>query len=83
MEIRQHIPNFVSGYEPETIKFNDTEELKNIEFVKHWSEGDDFFKYSLSGNHLMAELNNGNTWWVIGTIKGDLNKVDLPKWMEE
>ena len=81
MEIRQHIPNFVDGFKPKTMKFDDAEELKDIEFVKRWSENKDFFKYSLSDNYLMAEINEGTGWYVIGRIEGDLGNLDLPEFV--
>jgi len=89
MEITQYFPNFVSGFEPEIVKFDDAEELKEIEFVKRWSDDDEFLKYSISEDdfyhsygycHLMAELDNGKKWFVVGKITGDVNKLDLPKW---
>jgi len=58
------------------VGFDTTEELLEIDFVKGMSEIKDFYRYSVSGNHLMAEYKNGKEWWVIGTIR---NAVNLPK----
>ena len=80
--IKQHIPNYVSGVDPETVEFNTLSELLDISFVKHWRDWTDrsFHQYSVCeeswGTVLMAEYNNGTKWWVVGYLK-DTNRVEL------
>ena len=82
--IRQHRPAFVTGFENEVVKFNTTEELLEIEFVKNFSRNDNFCRYSLSTSlgrgALMAEYEDGYEWWVIGHLD-NTEEVNLPKWM--
>lgn len=78
MKIKQRIPNFVDGV-PETSEFNTTKQLKKLKFVKRWSKDKEFLRYSISGDYLMAELNEGTVWYVIGTIFGDTKGLDLPE----
>ena len=68
--IREHIPSFVSGFEPSRSEFNDISELSNIDFVKERIEMPKFKNLSYSGDtesegRLMAEFNNGE-FWVLG-----------------
>ena len=60
-------------YEAET-----SEKLLEFPFIKQYSEDDNFYRYSMSGNTLMAEYKNGYEWWVIGEISG--GNADLPLW---
>ena len=76
--IRQHIPSFCEGFDQSIVNFNTLEELLAIDFVKRFSEHDNFHQYCVSDNHLMAEYRGGRQWWVIGTLK-DPN-VGLPQW---
>ena len=77
--IKQYRPAFFTGYENETVEFTSTEELLEIGFVKNFSRNDNFYRYSLSDNALMAEYEDGRKWWVVGYI-GYPSKVSLPKW---
>ena len=90
MEIKQHRPNYFSGFDTEIVKFDTVDELKEIGFVKNFSDNLDgkFHQYSLSEYYtedthlLMAEYNKGKTWWVVGYIKGkDIDSIvgKLPK----
>ena len=83
--IKQHIPNFVSGFDPVTQNFETLEELLDIDFVKQWSGDNDFHQFSIGpyGDrwHLMAEQNNGKRWWVVGYITGIVkDDLHLPDW---
>jgi hypothetical protein len=81
---KQHYPNFCEGFESEEKDFETIEELKEIETIKRWMADRDFHRLSLSSTYrpefsqhcLMAELNGGKNWWVIGYLK---DAVDLPK----
>ena len=82
--IKQHIPNFVSGVDPETVEFQTLDELLDISFVKIWKDKN-FYQYSVSedrwGTILMAEYNSGIKWWVVGNIKGTTREeLGLPEW---
>ena len=81
--IKQHIPNFVSGFDPVIQNFETLEELLSIDFVKRWSCDDDFHQFSIGpyGDrwHLMAEQHNGKRWGVIGYITGIVrDELNLP-----
>ncbi len=82
--IKQHIPNFVSGIASVTWHFQGRDELLNIDFVKRWT-GEDFHQFSVADYYdcllLMAELDGGNKWYVVGYIRG-ITKDDLglPEW---
>ena len=88
--IRQRIPNYVSGVDPETVEFQTLDDLLDIPFVKIWKENglcrdNNFYQYSVSEEHwgtvLMAEYNSGIKWWVVGTMKGITGKeLGLPEW---
>lgn len=78
MKIRQHIPAFID-IDSNTAEFKDLEELLNISFVADMKELPGFDKFSLGDNLLMAELNNGKVWWVVGRIEEPF-ELDLPKW---
>jgi hypothetical protein len=67
-------------YDKSKIEFNTLEELINIDFVKHWMNLKDFYRFSISPERdlLMAELNNGAEWWVIGYLENA--NIHLPIW---
>lgn len=75
---KEHIPPYVSGYEPEQIKYESTEDLLKNKIFDHWRNQKDFYRFSLSNEgYLMAELDNGRHWWVTGIVSGI---CDLPNW---
>lgn len=47
--------------------------------VARFRNGNQFYRFSISENTLMAEYDRGYEWWVIGYIK-DPSQIDLPKW---
>lgn len=73
--IRRYFPSWMDVDEKDRIvvQFNTKEELLNIPFVKRWAEDPNFFRYAISIDkldiHLMAQLNKGYKWWVIGTLE--------------
>lgn len=81
---KQHIPNFFTGFEPITFKFNTTEELLSHPWVQGWKDDANikFYRFSLSDNCLMAELNEGKNWRVLGYIENP-KLVNLPAWKEK
>ncbi len=78
--VKQHIPNTVSGVEPETGNFSNIEDLQVIPFIKRYMEMLEFTQLSVADNGkiLMAEYDNGKHWWCIGYFETPVN--DLPKW---
>jgi hypothetical protein len=84
-EIKQHIPTFVDTDRdpPDRAEFSTLAELEAIPFVARWkmnADGDTFHRFSKSENCLMAELNGGRDFWVVGFI-ADPDAVNLPIWM--
>ena len=76
-KIVQEVPNYCD-VEPKSAEFNTLAELLEIDWVK--SSKDDFYRWSLSGNRLMEESDEGRYWWVVGYVaRPDL--LDLPKWV--
>lgn len=86
MQIRQHIPGFVSGFEPKVAAFSSLQELTDLDFVKTFAQEPNFERFSIgkrkSGDEfvMLAEFNGGANWWVVGFLDGD---VDLPRWDED
>ena len=88
MKAEQYRPNFFSGFEKKENYFSNTKELLNIEWIKDFSNHNNFHTFSLNrdktmNNHtLMAEYDNGCKWYVVAFIKEknikDLN--DLIEW---
>jgi hypothetical protein len=75
---RQHIPAFCEGFDPQIAEVNSTEELLELNSVSQWRYNfKDFYRYSIDDNHLMAELDEGRKWYVVGYVRGN---VELPKW---
>lgn len=90
MKIKQHIPDASSGFKAAQEKFGTLNELLKIDFVARWEENAGFYQFSIAkkekaGSHhqyfLMVELDQGNTWYVVGYISGaNINKLALPQW---
>jgi hypothetical protein len=79
--ITQHRPAYVTGFENEVVAFTTTAELLAIAFVAGFRSLDGFYRYSVSRNRqlmLMAELDGGRKWWVVGYL--DTDCPDLPDW---
>ena len=76
--IRQYRPAFFEGFENETVQFNTLEEMLAIPWVKNFAANPDFYRFSISDRHLMAEYRAGREWRVVGFLR-DPN-VGLPAW---
>ncbi len=85
MRLRKHIPNMVSGVEPEYWDCSITDDMLNLDWVKRWNKemnGLPFWRYSQSkyGDEylLMGEYKNNDkhSWLVIGYMSEDSG---LPK----
>jgi hypothetical protein len=87
--IKQHIPNFASGIEPDVLDFSTKDELLKIWFVESYSKDPDFSSFALSDYVegvvlLMAIYDKGKRWRVIGYITGEnIYSLDFKKWKEE
>lgn len=85
MKIRQHIPNFVSGIEPETAEFTNLVELLSIPFVARFRDDYSFEHYAVSTHEpsddwlLMAVYDAGHRWWVVGYMDG-LPPEEMIQW---
>ena len=80
-QVRQRRPNYFSGFDAEVVDFDSSEELVSIDFIKNWAAEPDFYRLSRDGIHLMAELKEGRSWWVIGIFAEDYDDLDLPQWV--
>lgn len=80
--IKQHRPAYFTGFNNEVVSFTTTDELLAIPFVAGFRDLDGFHRHSVSRDGvrlmLMAELNDGRKWWVIGYLDEDC--PDLPTW---
>ncbi len=76
----QHIPGFVSGIEPNVSEVADTAALLALDWVQAYARPphEDFYRWSYSEPHLMAEYAGGTRWWVVAMLKGD--EPELPTW---
>ena len=81
--IIKHMPSWmIDGREEITqAEFTTLEELLAVDFVAAWKNAERFHRFSLSDDCLMAELSDGEVWWVIGRVIGDIPD-GLPKWMD-
>lgn len=84
-KFRQYIPGFVSGVEPKVHDFESTEQLLAFPEVQEWAkdwpdEGWKFNRFSLSGNRLMAELDSGFRWHVVGFLDS-VEGIQIPQWI--
>ena len=58
--------------------FNTTDDLLNIDWIKHYTKQPNFARFSLSQNRLVVEYKDGNAC-VIGFIPS-WHEINLPKW---
>lgn len=82
MTFKQHIPGFISGVDPVSFPFSSLDELLQNEIIRRWATDPAFYRFSLSDKDtLMAEMDGGKKWWVVGFIKdGDATSLVLPAW---
>lgn len=76
--VKQHIPNCVSGVEPETGNFSNVDDLMEVSFVKRYMEIPNFVRLSVAdhGKVLMAEYKD--TFWCLGYFETPVS--ELPEW---
>jgi hypothetical protein len=79
--LRQHIPPFITGYEPRVAK-GTQDEVLDADFVRIHVASVGFQRLSKCDNKLMAEYSDGGRhgeWWVVvGFFDG--GSLDLPEW---
>lgn len=74
--IVQHFPSYMD-FDAECIGFDTLDELMAIPWVKHFSTLKDFHRFS-GGTHLMAEMEDGYSWWAVGRLRYPVD--GLPTW---
>ena len=85
-EIIQHIPTYVDGALAQRESFMTLDGLLAVPFVALWKERVGFYRFSRSSRFamgptfLMAELNEGRDWYVVGHLEETGRPVDLPVW---
>lgn len=84
MKVDQHIPNFCTGITPKYAELTTLAELLEIPFIHNWTKETNFLQFSWSeyGHNnwlLMAEMNEGEKWWVVARINGNVPD-GLPMW---
>ena len=78
-KIKQYFPGFFEGFKSEVNEFETTKDLLNIPWIKKWESDKNFYKWMLSGNALMAILENGQKGHVVGFIEAS-ETIELPEW---
>lgn len=76
IRVRQHIPSFCEGLEPEEDRVPDLEAMLKLPWVEKWTD-DDFVRWARSDNYLMAVRENSH--WVVAFASPELLK-GLPRW---
>lgn len=89
MKIRRRYPNYFSGFEETEHEVKTLKDVKEIDWVKQWSEDDMFHSYAGSDNLLMTVMmydekyGGCKSWWVIGhIIDGTAEDLGLKHYME-
>lgn len=84
IHLREHIPSFVDiDRPPHEATVVTVAEMLDLKFVRPWKDQENFHRFSVSrastGNVLMAEVDEGRRWYVVGFIEaGDVS--ELPEW---
>lgn len=86
MQFRQHIPGFVSGFEPAEAEASDLKALLEVPAVKQWNDGNlrrfsHIHRDEDNADTLMAEMKDGK-WWVVGFVSPAGALADLPLWVK-
>ena len=81
-KICQYFPSFFEGFTPIVQEFKTRDELLAVPFVAQFAKDSRFHRYSVAGKTLMAEYENGQRWFVVGTLESvaEASDLGLPKW---
>ncbi len=74
---RHHIPNSIAIDRPADVEYASLEELLAIPVVVRFQSKENFYRWSVSKDQLIAELDEGYKWWVVGFIT---ETFSLPPW---
>jgi len=78
--VKEYIPSVCEVRElPKTIEYETKEDLLELDFIKRWAEDPEFYKFSYDDNHLLAELREGYSWYVVATVEG-ISNLGFPAW---
>ena len=93
LHVRQYRPAFFEGFDNWEGDVETLEELLCTPFIKRWADREanpDFTRFSISHYapeleryHLMAEINDNATWWVVAILTGPAEHPvirELPQW---
>lgn len=58
--------------------FDTTDDMLAISWVDSWRTHPGFHRFSLDGKLIVAELEGGKSWRVVGFVR-DPSRIDLPK----
>lgn len=86
IEAVQHLPNFVSGFEPERGIISDGGTVEDVPFIARWKKQPEFGRFSIipadryeTRDTLMAEMKNGK-WWVVAFLRPNGGFPRMPVW---
>lgn len=87
IKVVQRFPNAVSGFSPQEAECATVEDIESIPFVQRWVNDRVFWrlcKCTQKGDqhHLVCETNKGESFWVIASLYGDIEQLDLPEWKQ-
>ena len=68
MKAIQYIPTFCEGFTPKTAHADTIEELLKVDWIKNDTKIKGFHRFSVHGNMLMVEYNEGYTWWHVASL---------------
>lgn len=77
MNVRQHIPNFVTGVEPEEGQASTLAELRAMRFVAAWEIVPGFVRWEVSKIYLMAILKDS---FYVAAYLEEPHLYGLPEW---
>lgn len=80
IKVIRYRPAYFSGFDEESKRVSSIEELFNIPWIKNWSEEKRFYRFSLSDEWLMCELDEGGKWYVVAKMCDSKNRLGLPVW---
>ena len=85
IQLRQYIPAFFSGFEPQTAEISSLYELDSVDWIHRWSEDPKFDRFAHDlwpGKCLIAEMKDGKHW-VVAFSSESLFSLPLAKFAED